>query len=132
MKALDTNLLVRHLTQDHAQQARMVSAYLEHHCTPETPGYINHIVLCELVWVLESCYGYLPALIASAVQKILQTQQLMVEKSDLVWEAVELYRTGTADFADALIGLSNQQAGCTATATLDRKAARLDCFELID
>ena len=38
------------------------------------------------------------------------------------------YKTGRLDFTDALIGRVNLARGCDATATFDRKAAKLDGF----
>jgi predicted nucleic-acid-binding protein len=51
MNGLDTNVLVRYLTRDDPAQYRAAKSFLESACTQEEPGYINAIVLCELVWV---------------------------------------------------------------------------------
>ena len=58
MIGLDTNVLVRYVTQDDAEQARLAGRLLEHTLNPRNPGFVANIVLCELVWVLESGYGY--------------------------------------------------------------------------
>jgi len=49
---LDTNLLVRYFIQDDALQSQQAGSLLETHSTPETPGFITVIVICELIWVL--------------------------------------------------------------------------------
>ena len=54
MNGLDTNILVRHLVQDDPVQSKKASQFILTTCTREVPGVINRIVLCELVWVLES------------------------------------------------------------------------------
>ena len=40
-------------------------------------------------------------------------------------------KAGTGSFSDALIGALGRQAGCAATLTFDKKAARLKEFELV-
>lgn len=131
MKALDTNVLVRYLVQDDAVQAHAASAYIAKYCTRSQPAFINRIVLCELVWVLESAYGYEKRQIGEVIEKMLQTSQFVVEDLEAAWLALEAYNTTNADFADALIGKINKAAGCSATATFDKKAGKLSEFELI-
>ena len=58
MYALDTNLLVRLLTNDEPRQAAKVEAWLGEHASAKRPAYVDHVVLCELAWVLERSYGY--------------------------------------------------------------------------
>ena len=58
MKGLDTNVLVRYLTQDDATQYEKAKPYLETNCTTQDPCFINTVVLCELAWVLEAAYRY--------------------------------------------------------------------------
>lgn len=132
MKGLDTNVLVRALVQDDKVQGPAAGAYMRRQCTRETPCFVNRVVLCELVWVLESVYEYSRAEIADAVDRILRTEELLVEDDEAVRYALSAYRDGGADFADALIGRCNRAQGCSVTATFDRKAAALSEFESVD
>lgn len=131
MIGLDTNVLVRFLTRDDSRQFERAQAFVLRRCTPEMPGFISTIVLCELVWVLDSGYRYDRALIASTLERLLRTRQFQVEAIERVWQALQLYRDCAADFADCLILRTGQQLGCNFIATFDRKAARLDGFKLI-
>lgn len=124
MKGLDTNVLIRHLTQDDAAQARLASHFIGAECTREKPCFINRVVLCEIVWVLESAYEYSRKDISEALDRVLRTHQFSVEGMPAAWGALRRYRSGAADFADCLIGEANREAGCTETVTLDKKAAR--------
>ena len=65
MIGLDTNILVRYLVEDDAKQASKAAHLIETRCTEDSPGFINRVVLCELVWVLESAYGYPLATVAA-------------------------------------------------------------------
>ena len=62
------------------------------------------------------------------IEKLLSSSDLMLEDEGAVRAALQAFRTGNVDFADALIGEVNRLRGCDATATFDRKAARLDTF----
>jgi predicted nucleic-acid-binding protein len=130
MIGLDTNVLVRHLTQDEPKQARLASALIADVCSIEEPGYINRVVICEVVWVLERAYRYDRATIAGGIETILRTADLRVENEKAVWAALSSYQEGY-DFADALIGETNLMAGVADTRTFDKQASRLDAFQLI-
>ena len=131
MKGLDTNVLVRFLVKDDERQARRAAAYFRAECRPDRPCLINRIVLCELEWILGSAYGYPRAVIASVVEKLLRADALVVEDAEDAWLALRAYRATAADLADCLIAAVNRRLGCEATATFDRKAARLAGFELL-
>lgn len=132
MIGVDTNVLVRFLTQDDPEQALLASRFLENHCSRHNPGLINRIVLCELVWVLETAYDYPRTTVADVLERLFRTAQLVLEEPENTWSALRAYREGKADFADCLLGLINRSAGCEITVTLDRKAARLPYFTLLD
>jgi predicted nucleic-acid-binding protein len=131
MIGLDTNVLVRIIVGDDEKQAEKAERVLSNRCTPSDPGFVNAIVLCELAWTLDLTYGYSRAQIAGAMEKILGNRGLLIENAKLVAAALRLYRAATASFADALLAEINLAAGCEATLTFDRKAARLDGFTLV-
>src|SRR5262249_47430287 len=100
MKGLDTNILVRYLVQDDRKQAERASAYIRKTTADGESCFINLVVLCELVWVLESAYEYTKNEIADVLEKILITKQFEIEAKDLVRQAVQDYRQGRGDLAD--------------------------------
>jgi predicted nucleic-acid-binding protein len=128
MIGLDTNLLVRLVVGDDPQQTRQAKAFVDRHCTPESPGFINCVVLAELVWVLNASYDYTRSQIASAVESLLGGADRMVEHPAAIQASLDDYRAGRLDFTDAVIAHVNRSCGCEATATFDRKAAKLDGF----
>jgi predicted nucleic-acid-binding protein len=125
---LNTNVLVRYLVQDDPDQAARATRFIERRCTADEPGFVNHMVLCEIVWVLESVYRLARSEVAAIVDRMLRVVAFEIEDFPLALAALQLYRDGACDFADALIGLRNRRHGCSATATFDRRAARLDAF----
>lgn len=124
MIALDTNLLARLLTNDDLRQAAKVAAWLRDHATPRSPAYVDHVVLCELAWVLERSYGYAREDVALALTAMLEHEQLKLESPALVREALALHAQGLADFSDYLLAARARAAGFAPVLTLDRKAAR--------
>lgn len=122
MIGLDTNVLVRYLTQDDAAQAGIVNEMIEKTLSPQSPGVVTLVCLVEVVWVLESCYDQDKAAIETVLQGLLTTRQLLVENSEVVWQALKKFSQGTADFSDALIMASAENLGCKAVMTFDKRA----------
>ena len=124
MIGLDTNVLVRFLVQDDAEQARaaqdLIATFSE-----AVPGFVCREVLVELVWVLERAYGLPREEIARTLDGLLEARELVIEAADRVAIAADRYRKGGPGFDDQMVALAGQGAGCHATVTFDRKAAGL-------
>jgi len=131
MKGIDTNVLVRYLTRDDARQAKKVERFVDRCAREGEEVYLAQVVLCELVWVLTSCYHRTRSEIVEVLEMLLETEQMQVEGRDRVRRALVEYRQGQGDFADYLIGSGNQEAGCTTTATFDRKLKNHPAFALL-
>lgn len=132
MIGLDTNVVVRFLTQDDAAQAARVNDLFERQLSAHSPGYITLIVLVEVVWVLEACYQQTRSDIESLIHDLLITKQLVIEASDWVYLALKRFASGRADFSDALIAVVAENQGCSSVVTFDKKATSvgmrlLDC-----
>lgn len=128
MIGLDTNVLVRFFVADDEEQSARAARLIESRCTSDDPGHVDRVALCELFWVLARGYGYQRADIGRVVAGLLDSGDILVEDHDAVREALGAYQRSGADFADALIGHVNLARGCDATATFDRRAARLPGF----
>ena len=128
MIGLDTNVVVRLFVDDDMKQVQAARSFVAHRCSHEDPGYVNRVSLCELVWVLESVLGYRRAAIVDVVERLLATSDILVEDDAAARAALATFKKTNVDFADALIGETNHTHGCSATATFDRKAAKLDGF----
>ncbi|MGV1100877.1 PIN domain-containing protein [Thiovibrio sp. JS02] len=125
MTGLDTNVLVRYIVQDDAEQSPVATALIEDGEQAGETFFINQIVLCEVVWVVKRCYNAGRDEIGRMIEQILRTASFRVQRSEEVWRALEIYRQDTADFADCLIACGNSAADCAATATFDRKASQI-------
>ena len=130
MIGLDTNVLVRYVVQDDAEPGRACDQLIETTLSDDEPGWIARSCFCEFVWVLEAAYGYARKAIVATLQRLFEVDRFRVEEPSLAWRALDAYRSG-ADFADALIALGNEHAGCVYTATFDRGAAKLKADALL-
>lgn len=131
MIGLDTNILVRLLVADDPEQTERARKLVAAQCTRESPGFINCIVLAELVWVLSGAYGLSRSQIANAVEALLAGEDRIVEHHEAVRAGLDDYKAGGADLADAVIARINQAQGCEATATFDERAAKLNGFVIV-
>ncbi len=131
MIGIDTNVLVRYLVQDDLLQSQLASNFIELQCSEETPAFISGIVLCELVWVLESAYDYPKKIIADVLEKILKTRQFHLQHPEILWQALREYKNKSVDFADSYIAHLSLANECSHTVTFDKKAARSNYFKFL-
>jgi len=128
---LDTNVVVRYLTQDDPKQSASATKFIEHTLSVDRPGFVSLVTLCEIAWVLAECYEADKARIVEVMEGLLGSKQVLVEESDLVWKALRAWDKSAADFSDALLGQVAIARGCEKIVTFDKSAARLTGFELL-
>lgn len=121
MIGLDTNVLVRYLTEDDPVQSRRAAALIRTVVARGDRCYLSPVVLCELAWVLRGAYDITKADLLETLERLMATTQFVIGDKDVVRAAIEAYRDGRADFADYVIGASHHEAGCRRTATFDRR-----------
>jgi predicted nucleic-acid-binding protein len=114
--AIDTNVVVRLLTNDDPAQAARAADLLarERVLVPKT-------VLLETERVLRYSYEIPQPVVLSAFRKLLGLPQVAAEDATAIARALELYEGGM-DFADALHLASAREA--TAFATFDTRLAK--------
>src|SRR5215469_11393355 len=92
MIGLDTNVVVRYLSQDDPIQSPKASEIIERRLTTENPGFVSIVAMVETVWVLDRAYGLPKHEIAAAVERILQTEVLVVENEQEVFTAMVAFK----------------------------------------
>ena len=128
MIGLDSNILVRYLTQDDPIQSTKATEVIERRLTEENPGFVSIVAMVETVWVLDRAYELTTNEIAAAVERMLQASVLVVENEQQVFTAMIALKEGRGSFADALIVALGARVGCSRTLTFDQKALRLPGF----
>lgn len=117
VRAIDTNLIVRFLTNDDKRQARAAREAIE-----DGDIFIATTVLLESAWVLRSAYEFDPARIAASLRGLAGLSGIAVEEPALLAQALDWMAEGM-DFADAL-HLAKAK-GCDMFLSFDRKLAKV-------
>lgn len=113
MLAIDTNVVVRYLTNDDPEQSPRARRLID-----AEPVFVTVTVILEAEWVLRSAHGYDQASIVNALRVFGGLPAVEIEDAAIVSSALDLAETGM-DFADALhLGRSSH---CSAFVTFDRK-----------
>lgn len=123
MIGLDTNVVVRFLVQDDDVQSPIATRVFSG-LSREQPGFISSVALAEITWVLSRAYKASRDEIASAVEGMLRSAELVIENAEATYRALAAYRASpSAEFADALIVQRAAIAGASETVTFDQNAA---------
>ncbi|HEY6516432.1 MAG TPA: type II toxin-antitoxin system VapC family toxin [Steroidobacteraceae bacterium] len=124
MRAVDTNVLVRLVVRDDAQQAQAAEKFIAR------GAWVSQLVLAETIWVLDAVYGRTAEQIASAVDMLLNHKELTLQDSDAVTSALEVFRKRPAlGFSDCLVVEIARKAGHVPLGTFDRDLAKLEGTE---
>lgn len=126
MAALDTNVLVRFLVQDDANQGLLARELIRSTLANGAPLFVPVTVMLELEWVLRSNYGFDKAQIIQTLTSLLAAFELSFESETAVEVAVELFRQNSADFSDCVHIALCHAAGVTPMWTFDRAASNVD------
>ena len=131
MNGLDTNVLVRYITQDDENQAFLADKAIETARSQNEKLLIQPIVLCEMIWVLESAYGFKKSKILPVIDQLLRTAQFKIVDKDICWKAFADFSQKNGDFADYYIGRANERDGADATLTFDKALKESDTFLML-
>ncbi|MBF0441228.1 MAG: type II toxin-antitoxin system VapC family toxin [Oligoflexales bacterium] len=124
MISIDTNILVRFLTQDDKEQCRKIDRFLEKCRKNNEIIYVADLVVIETIWVLESAYGFGKAEVMAAIGRVLLASFLEFEDLSLLLRVQSFYQNGSADFSDYYIQCKAQKAGCMHLFTFDKVFAK--------
>jgi len=130
MIGLDTNVLVRYIAQDDPKQSPKATTLINS-LSSEDPGYVALVSLVELVWVMQSCYSASKDEIIAILDKLLRTQELLIENAETAIKAIKIFAGSKADFCDCLIERSANKAGCDYTVSFDSDAIKTAGMRLV-
>ena len=130
MIGLDTNVLVRYVLQDDPHQSPRASRLFES-LSADAPGFVPVVVVVELAWVLGAGYEVPRQQLVAVFETLLRSKELVIDRADIVAQALQRFAGGGADFADALIERMATAAGCAATMTFDQGAAKAAGMTLV-
>jgi predicted nucleic-acid-binding protein len=120
MTALDTNVLVRYLTQDDEGQFEIVLKMLNR---KRAMFFVCDLVLAETDWVLRSLYDWTGTEVADAFARLATIHNLTFENENRLRSSLKALRAG-ADLADELIVRTCRDHGTSRFATFDKDIVR--------
>src|ERR1700694_6001595 len=124
MPAVDTNVLVRLITRDDAHQAESADTFIG------KGAWVSVLALAEATWVLATVYELKAADLATAIEMLLNHKDLMLQDSDAVAAALDLFRSRpTLGFSDCLMLQLARKAGHLPLGTFDRNLAKIEGTE---
>ncbi len=125
MISIDTNVLIRDLVEDDAEQVEATRSLLDS-LTIEDPGFVCREVILEISWVLASAYRFTRKQIGEALLRIIGMENLLVETSDDVARSARHYGENNDDFSDLMIMEASRRSDALPLYTFDRRLSRLD------
>lgn len=117
--AIDTNILIRVITEDDPEQARRAQQELAAADKVIVPMH----VLCEVLWLLSGRYKHSRGELIAVVRTILATRNMLVDREAAAAGLAVLAAGG--DFADGVIAHQGLAAGADVFVSFDAKAIRL-------
>lgn len=123
MIGLDTNILLRAVLQDDPREGAAAKLLIES-LNVDAPGFVNTLVLAEFVWTLRRSVGLTRDQTVQAVAGLLNSSDIVFEQEELVEHVLDVATQSKADFADLMIALKNEAAGCSKTVSFDKSACR--------
>lgn len=117
---LDTNVLVRHLTQDNAALSPRATSFLGRIERGEIRARIADTVIFETVFLLERRYGRSKLEIREALLSLLALPAIELPDKQRIGRAFELYTDSRLSFADAYHVALMEQLGIDEIASFDK------------
>lgn len=116
---VDTNILIRAVVRDDAEQARRAERCLRE----ATVIAVTLPCLCEFVWVLRRLYGFQLAEISAAIRALLAVAAIETNRPAV--EAGLAMLDAGGDFADGVIAQEGAWLGGETFLSFDQKAVTL-------
>lgn len=130
MKAWDTNLLVRHLTEDDVAQLRVVRKELERASSRGQSIWIADLTVVETLWVLQHGFGLEVDSVLEILLRLTEDARFVFQSGGDLRLALERSRN-KGDLPEHLIALAARQAGAEKTQTFDRAVKGFAKFEVL-
>ena len=122
---LDTNVILRYLTNDVPSQAEKVKNYLIKAKNGQISIEATKIVVIEVLFQLKNWYGLNKSEAADKVLTFFSPEWMELEDKSLIFEALRIYKSKNIDFVDIILYLEAGKLG-KSILTFDRDFEKLD------
>ncbi|WP_194816217.1 PIN domain-containing protein [Nocardia sp. XZ_19_385] len=125
---LDTNILVRHLTQDPAELGVRATAFL----AKADELHLSDLILAETVYVLQSVYRVPRPQVAALSRAMIGSRNIATNDPALLVRTIDVYEHHRLSFADAyLVALAEASPG-SAIASFDRGIDKVQSINRVE
>ena len=131
MIGVDTNILVRFLTEDDAKQSNKVYQLFKNAEEEKKELFISVLVVLELVWVLESVYEIERIEILDSINLLIQMPIFHIENLTTIQNFILDAQQSKFDLSDLLIAQTAKTNGCEKILTFDKNVSKHKLFELL-
>lgn len=122
---LDTNVILRYLTNDVPSQAEKVKNYLIRAKNGQISIEARKIIVIEVLFQLKNWYGLDKNEAADKVLTFFSPEWMGLEDKSLIFEALRIYKSKNIDFVDIILYLEAGKSG-KSILTFDRDFEKLD------
>ena len=131
MPSLDTNVLVRYIVQDDPSQLAAAKRLISRCVAEGSTLFVPVTVVLELEWVLRSSFEFGKDDVLTTLSSLFSAAELTFESERALEVALQLFRKGSADFADCLHVALATQAGEQPLWTFDKSASKIGGAQLL-
>jgi len=124
---IDTNIIIRHLTGDPADQATAATQWL---AAVDRVALVD-LVVAETVYVLESYYRAPRPKVAASLRSLLAFEPVEVDDGAVLLRALELYEVERLDFAEAYLVARAERDGADVV-SFDRAIDRVPTVRRVE
>jgi predicted nucleic-acid-binding protein len=122
---VDTNILLRHLLQDHSDHSPRASRLIAHIADQALVAYISETVIFEVVFTMTSTYSVPRSLSRELITALLGMPNLVLATKEDMVEALRLWvEESPLSFADCYHLVRTKSLGLTEIYSFDKKLGR--------
>ncbi|MCL2784276.1 MAG: PIN domain-containing protein [Propionibacteriaceae bacterium] len=125
---LDSNVIVRHLTQDPPDQGKAATSFL----TSVDGLLLVDVIAAEVVYVLQSFYRATKPAICTALRALIAMPTVATENRRIMFRSCALYEQTNLDFADAYLTAYAEHHNITEIASFDKGVGKNSASRRID
>lgn len=107
----DANIFLRFLTKDILSQAQLVRKRIKEAENGKYQLVVLHVTIVEILYQLENRYGFNREEAVEKLYLLFVPQWIAVEEKQLVFDALDAYKTNKIDFVDLLIWATAKKDG---------------------
>ncbi|WP_330184717.1 PIN domain-containing protein [Nocardia sp. NBC_01503] len=125
---LDTNVLIRHLTQEPPEMGRRATAFLAQADSLHLPD----LILAETVYVLQSVYQVARPQVAALARVLVSSRNIATDDPALLIRAIDVYEHYRLSFADAYLVALAEAAPGARIASFDKGISKVETIDRIE